>query len=63
MSKGDIIIAGTNFESAIINTERQRGVHYIAATYANVKNFPMNPKDFGVHEAGRMCHNFKNKRR
>lgn len=61
MSKGDIVIAGTNFEPVITNTERQRGVHYIVATYANVKNFPMKPKDFGLLEAGRMCHNFKNR--
>lgn len=36
---------------------------YSSSEYGNLKTPVMSPKDFGLAQAGRMCHNFKNKRK
>lgn len=36
---------------------------YCSSEYGNLKTPAMMPKDFGLAQAGRICHNYKNKRK
>lgn len=63
MENRNIVIANTPFNPRFTQGERRRGVRYIVATYGNVKAREMSPKDFGTYQAGKKCHNYKNRRK